>query len=99
MCIRDRGFSLNDAATNFIGSAEFIGLYGASPTNNQFTQLLYRNVLHRDPDQGGYDFWNGALNSGFARSQVLAQFSESPENQANVIGVIANGFDYQPFQA
>jgi subtilisin-like proprotein convertase family protein len=90
----DRGFSLNDAATNFIGSAEFIGLYGASPTNNQFTQLLYRNVLHRDPDQGGYDFWNGALNSGFARSQVLAQFSESPENQANVIGVIANGFDY-----
>jgi len=54
-------------------------------------------VLHRDPDQGGYDFWNGALNSGFTRAQTLAQFSESPENQAAVVGVISNGFDYQPF--
>jgi subtilisin-like proprotein convertase family protein len=93
----DRGFGLVDAATNFIGSAEFTGLYGANPSNNDFTRLLYRNVLHRDPDQGGYDFWNGALNSGFTRAQTLAQFSESPENQAAVVGVISNGFDYQPF--
>jgi hypothetical protein len=46
---------------------------------------------------GGYQFWNNALNNGFTRAQVLVQFSESPENQANVIGQITNGFDYLPF--
>jgi VCBS repeat-containing protein len=93
----DAGFSLTDAAANFISSAEFSALYGANPSNTQFTQLLYRNVLHRDPDAGGYDFWNSALSGGYTRAQVLVQFSESPENQANVIGSIVDGFDYIPF--
>ncbi len=93
----DRGFSLEAAAANFISSAEFTSLYGANPSNDKFTQLLYRNVLDRDPDLGGYQFWNNALNNGFTRAQVLVQFSESPENQANVIGQITNGFDYLPF--
>jgi len=30
-------------------------------------------------------------------SKSLAQFSESPENQANVIGAITNGFFHEPF--
>jgi len=28
---------------------------------------------------------------------VLAKFSESPENQANLMGVIGDGFSYIPF--
>jgi len=28
---------------------------------------------------------------------MLVDFSESPENQGNVIGVIGNGFDYLPW--
>jgi hypothetical protein len=28
---------------------------------------------------------------------VLAQFSESAENKAALVGVIGNGFEYQPF--
>lgn len=93
----DKGFTLKDAASNFIASAEFVSLYGPNPSNNQFTQLLYRNVLHREPDTGGYDFWNSALNAGFSRAEALVQFSESPENKANVIGQIGDGFDYLPY--
>ncbi|HPU54050.1 MAG TPA: DUF4214 domain-containing protein, partial [Burkholderiaceae bacterium] len=75
-------------------------LYGASPTNAQFVTQLYRNVLHRDPEpaaggQDGYSFWLNALNNGFPRAQELVQFSESPENKLNVIGVIADGFEFQ----
>ena len=103
----DRGFSFTQAAAGFIASAEFTSLYGANPTNDQFTQRLYQNVLHRDPDQDGYDFWNAALTGGswqgqpfgqvFSRADVLVQFSESVENKANVIGAIADGFNYLPW--
>ena len=99
----DRGFSLVDAAANFMTSAEFRGLYGESPSNEQFMNLLYANVMNRAPD-GGYYFWLDALygrgqfeGSVFSRPFVLAQFSESSENQVNVIGAITNGFQYDPF--
>lgn len=97
----DSGFGLNQAAAQFISSVEFQGLYGLNPSSNQFIALLYQNVLHRAPDQSGYDFWNaaminadGAYGHEWTRSEVLAQFSESAENKANVIGVIQGGFEY-----
>ncbi|MCX7271751.1 MAG: DUF4214 domain-containing protein, partial [Burkholderiales bacterium] len=99
----DRGFSLVDAAANFMTSTEFRGLYGDNPSNEQFMNLLYANVMNRAPDPGYY-FWLDALygrgqfeGTVFSRPFVLAQFSESPENQANVIGAITNGFFYESF--
>jgi hypothetical protein len=99
----DRGFRLVDAAANFMTSAEFRDLYGDNPNNEQFMNLLYANVMNRTPDPG-YDFWLDALygrgqfeGTVFSRPFVLAQFSESPENKANVIGVIADGFEYQTY--
>ena len=90
----DSGASLSSVAAGFVGSAEFQTLYGANPTNEQFITKLYSNVLHRAPDQGGFDFWLAALNSNNVdRVTTLAQFSESPENQTGVIGVIQNGID------
>lgn len=82
------------AAINFIGSAEFVQTYG-NASNDAFVTLLYNNVLDRNPDAGGLTFWNNALNiNGWTRAGVLAFFSESPENQANVIGTIQNGIWY-----
>jgi serralysin len=48
-------------------------------------------VLHRTPDAGGLQFWVDSLNTGMSRAEVLIGFSESAENQANVIGSIQNG--------
>lgn len=93
----DRGLSLQQVATAFIGSAEFHSLYGSAPGDAQFVELLYRNVLHRVPDDGGYGFWMARLEDGIGREQVLAAFSESVENVAALQDLIGNGFDYLPY--
>jgi serralysin len=52
-------------------------------------------VLHRAPDAGGLAYHTGNLDSGGnSRAQVLVGFSESPENQAALIGVIQGGMAY-----
>ncbi len=87
----DNGLRLQSVASGFIGSAEFKGLYGANPSNTDFINLLYSNVLHRAADQGGADYWNNQLGSGVSKEQVLIGFSESAENQLALIGVIQEG--------
>ncbi len=92
----DKGISLVDAARGFVNSAEFASLYGANATDAQYVEALYGNVLHRTPDAAGYDFWLHSIQL-VSRAQVLADFSESAENQAQVIGSIASGIDYTPW--
>lgn len=87
----DAGLSLYDLALNFIGSVEFKGLYGANPINEDYVDLLYDNVLNRSPDAGGYAYWTGQMDAGLSRADMLIAFSESNENQMNVIGAIDQG--------
>jgi hypothetical protein len=88
----DTGTALEQVAAEFIGAPEFKGLYGTNPTDAEFLTKLYENVLHRTPDQGGYDWWLGQLNDGaYDKIKALASFSESPENQAGVLNAIING--------
>jgi hypothetical protein len=89
----DHGETLVGAARDFVGSQEFKSLYGANIDDSQFVQALYQNVLHRPAEGAGYDFWMASLQS-VSRAQVLADFSESAENQAQVVGSIQDGFDY-----
>ena len=94
----DGGVSLNTVAQGFVNSAEFKSVYGASPTNAEIVTRFYDNVLGRAAESGGYNYWLGVLNSGQGSvAGVLAAFSESPENQAAVIGVIGNGILYTPY--
>jgi hypothetical protein len=91
----DKGLPLADVAASFVGSAEFVALYGAAPSNVDLVNRYYQNVLHRTPDAAGAAFWISTLDKGvLTAAQVLEQFSESPENQAALIGVIGNGFVY-----
>jgi hypothetical protein len=89
----DLGLSLSDVAQQFISSAEFQRTYG-SPGDDAWVTLLYQNVLHRAPEQAGFAFHLWELSVGLTRAQQLAEFSESPENQANVLGQIQNGIEY-----
>lgn len=93
----DAGDDLAAVAGGFINSQEFIALYGANPTNDVFLTKLYNNVLHRAPDAGGYSYWMNLLNSGYPRANVLASFSESAENKAQVLPAIGNGITYTPY--
>lgn len=92
----DSGHSLMQVANSFIESAEFHDKYGANPNDSQYVDALYANVLHRAPDAAGYDFWLHALQVA-PRAEVLVNFSESPENQAQVIGAIEHGIGYTPW--
>lgn len=83
-------------ANNFIISEEFKAKYGTPSTmpNQSFLDLIYQNVLDRSPDTDGLNYWMGELNRGFERERVLASFSESAENQANVAAAIQDGIWY-----
>lgn len=89
----DIGLTITQVAQNFINSPEFQQTYGAL-ADAQFVTQLYANVLHRAPDSSGLAFHVNNMESGLPRSYVLVGFSESPENQAALIGIIGNGMLY-----
>jgi len=92
--VMDAGNSLETVASGFIVSNEFTSLYGSNPTNQEFVSKLYNNVLHRTPDQGGFDYWVNLLDTGeINKEQTLVNFSESIENQVAVLGVIEHGIE------
>lgn len=95
----DGGANLLDVSAGFVASQEFRAIYGTSPTNGDIIGRFYQNVLNRAGEPGGVNFWVGELNSG-ARSvpQVLAGFSESPENKQLVGVAISNGIVLDPLR-
>ena len=95
----DNGMGMVEVAARFIDSDEFRSLYGTNPTNGQFLTKVYNNVLDRDPDAGGYAWWIEQLENNPEKTwqKVLADFSESPENQDNVAELIANGIPFYPW--
>ena len=56
-------FSLNEIADLFFTQPETEALY-SGVTDGAFVQAVYNNVLGRDADQLGFDFWSGQLASG-----------------------------------
>lgn len=94
----DRGLSLKAMASSFKSSAEFTRLYGADLSDSDFVTQLYANVLHRKPDADGQKFWLDNMQHGLAQSDVLMYFSESPENVAQLVGTLQNGFSYEYYR-
>ena len=92
----DLGYSLAQVAANFIASPEFQSKYGGAQDDAAFITLLYQHVLHRDPEAQGLQDHLDELAHGYSRADELTFFSESPENQANVIGQIGNGMLFVP---
>ena len=94
----DGAMDLIEVSARFIDSPEFRSLYGTSLANRGFVEKLYENILDRLPDAAGIDWWVNQLDLGArTREKVLADFSESPENQGNVIALIGNGIEYAPW--
>ena len=70
-------------ASSFIESAEFKQRYGENVSNAKYVETLYTNVLGRDYDIEGYNYWLGNLNAGNeTRYELLLGFAESNENKA-----------------
>ena len=69
-------------ASSFLISEEFKERYGEDVSDSIYVNTLYKNVLGRDADIGGLNYWLGQLNNGIeTRYEVLLGFSESAENK------------------
>ena len=86
------GLALENVANNFIASPEFKTKYGDSPSDDEFIDLLYQNVLGRSADDDGLAFYKNHFNEGtMTRAAALIGFAESPENISLVAPQIEDG--------
>lgn len=88
--------TLQQMASYFIGSEEFEGRYGnpESLQDDAFLSSLYNNVLDRNPDQAGFDFWSEQQENGLSRPMILQHFTDSQENILKVAGAVDDGIWY-----
>ena len=71
--------SLVEIADAFAESTEFANRY-RQVDNRRFVRLVYENVLGRQPDQRGWDYWTALLDSAqLTRGELMVSFSESTE--------------------
>lgn len=71
--------SLSDIANSFVASGEFASQNG-DLDNAAFVELMYENVLERNSDTAGKEYWLGQLDSGVDKGTVMVGFSESDES-------------------
>lgn len=74
------GESLFDIGQGFSLSPEFVERFGAEPTDAVLVDGLYRNVLGRAGDAGGFEFWVGERGRGVTIASLLLSFANSDEN-------------------
>lgn len=89
----ERGFTLQNISQSFVDAEEFNSLFNVS-NDDSFITTLYANVLDREPDQEGFDYWLNDIANGRTYSDILVSFSESAENIQNTSN-LDDGLDYQ----
>lgn len=76
---RRSGSTLSSLSNTFVVSNEFKNRYG-SLSNQDYVKLVYQNVLGRQPDSAGLQYWTNQLNTNKkSRGQVMLSFSDSNE--------------------
>ena len=82
------GVSLAEISNTFSTADEFTNMYGPK-TDEEFVQLVYQNVLGRQPDGSGLSYWvDDRLGQGDSRGTVMIGFSESTEYQITTLNNI-----------
>lgn len=87
----NQGYPLPAISNDFARSAEFQATYG-SLDDRGFLDTVYKNVLDRAPDQGGYDYWLGQMNQGMKRGFVMIYFSDSAEFRSKTATGVPPGY-------
>ncbi|MGF1551207.1 MAG: DUF4214 domain-containing protein [Paracoccaceae bacterium] len=86
---REAGASEEALAGFFLASMEFAERVGppATLSDRALVEGLYENVLDREGEAEGVDFWTGLLGDGFGRDETLLAFADSEENRAMAEGL------------
>lgn len=69
----------SDLTWAFSHSQEFKNTYGDALTIEDFVRIVYGNVLGREPDKGGYDYWVAEMHRGLARHEMVRFVVENEE--------------------
>lgn len=77
-------YDFKKLANDFVYSTEFNNLADINAdgqvNNHEFVTHMYEGVFGREPDQGGYNYWMGELNSGASdQGDVLLNMTQSDE--------------------
>jgi serralysin len=79
------GTTLQEMASLFIDQPETRATYAEDLSNEDFATAVYENVLGRVPDQDGFEFWVGVLDSGaVSRDQFILSVLEGAKADAPV---------------
>jgi len=90
--MENNGLSITQIASNFIASPEFKTKYGDNPTEEQYINLLYQNVLNRTPAEFEVEYYKDRFQEGSTDwNTTLVFFAESPENILAVAPEISQG--------
>ncbi len=95
-----QGLPLAEISSEFARSDEFVDRYG-SLSDQQFVDLVYRNVLGRAADGAGLDHWVTQLRRGtLTRGGVMLSFSDSAEfkQTSGIVGSPPAGADEQSLE-
>ena len=80
----NRGATLDAVADLLMASPEFQGRHGTAD-DQDFVKLLYHNVLDREADDAGLEFWTSGLQQSVVdRSDVVLAFLEASEQVAKL---------------
>lgn len=87
----EHGTALTDVAAGFAASPEFAALYGSGADAEAIVERFYLNVLDRAGEAEGIAYHVARLEAGASVGDVLAGFSESPENVQATAPAIHDG--------
>lgn len=80
----DAGYGLRRMSADMAYSAEFRNRYGGLG-DEAFVRLVYRNVMGREGEPAGVDYWTGRLSSrSESRGGLMVLFSESAEYRSRM---------------
>lgn len=89
----NKGVNLSDISKSFLNSAEFSSKYGLDSSNSQLVNSLYKNILGRDGEPSGVDYWTKLLDTGAStKDMVLIGFAGSTENVMNTAKFVDDGY-------
>jgi len=84
------GTRIEDVGALFYGSEEYVRAAGSLEA---WVELLYDNLLHREPEQSGRDYWVGLLRDGAATPPEVARgFYASKESRLDRVGRLYERF-------
>ena len=84
--IESGALTIDQVTTDFLASVEFTNRYGNYMSEDPTTYVtnLYKNALHRAPDQTGLQGWVAAIDQGTSRQVVASGFAFSQEHLSDI---------------